>query len=793
MKLIKPFFCLLLLLADYSLPAQSVNSKVDFKSFLAQHDMVWEELPNKWQLSPFSGNGNVGFLFYQREGDDKNTIALHVGRHDYYDHRDAPKKKQLLWINRGRLPLGHFKFTSKGEITKVDMRLSLWDAKLTGTIHTSEGAYRILGITHSTSDAIYFETEAQGKEAIQITWHPDDPIPPVWETLQAGGGPRKGGFWQSMIDDPMPKAPKYTISEEEGINYCYQPLYQERGETTTAWTISGDAAAKQALLVSIHHSFPAHTTMATVKKNILQAEKALTNNTFFASHEQWWHDYYPLSFLTLNDSEKEAFYWIQMYKFASATRQNGPIMDLMGPWYNRTFWPMVWGDLNVQLQYWTHLTANRLSVGESLANNIDKYHKTLEGNVPDHWKNSAGLATLFPQDMDGFMGGGVPDMLTWLLHDYWLHCQFAGDWERMETKFFPILKKTFNSYLNYLKDNPLVDEDGTIHIKKSWSPEYKPGRGQDINFTLALIRWSSQTLLELNERFNLNDPLVSEWQNVSDNLVDFQIDENGIRIGKDIPFDKPHRHYSHLLAFYPLAVITPDTEEGRKLIRTTLDHWLDVSINSGIKTQAMPVTGYTATGAASMYASLQDKEKALYYLDFFINHENVSPTTMYSEGKINPVIESPLSFATCVHDMLLQSSNGKIQVFPGTPDEWADAAFHQLRAQGAFLVSAKKKNKQTQFVAVESLVGAPFVIKPDIFKPCVYIDGKKISKKQLGKPDKNGFYAVDLKKGQAIIFSNGSLKKNDLTIQALPVKKEHQNLFGYSKKTKRLPGHQYYK
>ena len=346
----------LLIIASYSLNAQSVVSKVDYKSFLSQHDMVWEELPNKWQLAPFSGNGNVGFLFYQRKGDAKNTIALHVGRHDYYDHRDAPKKKQLLWINRGRLPLGHFKFTSKGEITKVEMRLSLWDAKLTGTIHTSEGAYHILGITHSTSDAIYFETEAQGKEAIQITWHPDDPISPVWETLQAGGGPRKGGSWQSMINDPLPKAPKYTISEEAGINYCYQPLYQERGETTTAWTINGEATAKQALLVSIHHSYPEHTTMETVKKNILQAEKALTNTTFFSSHEQWWHEYYPLSFLTLNDAEKEAFYWIQMYKFASATRQNGPIMDLMGPWYNRTFWPMVWGDLNVQLQYWTHLT-----------------------------------------------------------------------------------------------------------------------------------------------------------------------------------------------------------------------------------------------------------------------------------------------------------------------------------------------------------------------------------------------------------------------------------------------------
>jgi hypothetical protein len=68
---------------------------------------------------------------------------------------------------------------------------------------------------------------------------------------------------------------------------------------------------------------------------------------------------------------------------------------------------------------------------------------------------------------------------------------------------------------------------------------------------------------------------------------------------------------------------------------------------------------------------------------------SVFPTTMYAEG--NPVIESPLSFATSVHDMFLQSWGGKIRVFPATPEKWGDVAFEDLRTQGAFLVSAKKQ------------------------------------------------------------------------------------------------------
>ena len=791
MNKLKHILFLTLICILSSLSAQTIISDIDYEKFLSNHDMVWNMVPDKWQLSPYSGNGNVGFLFYQTEGEGKNTMSLHVGRHDYYDHREAPKEKQLIWIYRGRLPLGHFNFTSKGNITGVNMRLSLWNAELSGTVYTSEGSYNIRGLTHSNNDVVYFETDAKDGEAIEITWHPDDPISSVWETLQAGGGPQKGGSWIEMRNDPMPMPEKYTLSQKDGINYCYQPLYKHRGETTTSWKTKGKTTAKQELLVSVHHSFPEKNSMEVAAENINKAAAALSEKQFIDTHRQWWHDYYPLSFLTIDDAEKESFYWIQIYKFASASRENGPIMDLMGPWYNKTFWPMVWGDLNVELQYWTHLAANRLSVGESLPNNIDKYAETLEGNVTTRWKNSAAIGALFPQDMNSYNGAKVPDMLIWILHDYWLHCQFAGDWKRIETKLFPILKKAFNSYLNYLEDNPLTDDDGTIHIKKSWSPEYKPGHGQDINFTLALIRWSSQTLLDINKKYELNDPLATKWQHVLNNLVDFQIDENGLRIGKDIPFDKPHRHYSHLLAVYPLAVIKPDTEESRQLIRTTLDHWLDVSINSTTKIKAMPVTGYTATGASSMYATLGDKEKALYYLKYFINHENVSPTTMYSEGKNNPVIESPLSFATCVHDMLIQSNNGKINVFPGTPDEWANAAFSQLRTQGAFLVSAKKEKTKTQFVVVKSLEGSPCVINPNIVNPILYIEGKKV--KELGKPDNNGFYNLDLKKGECAVFSLTPLKKTDFTIRPIIKKEADKNLFGYSDKTKRLSGHKYYR
>lgn len=56
------------------------------------------------------------------------------------------------------------------------------------------------------------------------------------------------------------------------------------------------------------------------------------------SHQNWWHDFYRASFLTLSDSRMEAFYWTQIYKLGSATRADKPgptygVYDHTGPWF----------------------------------------------------------------------------------------------------------------------------------------------------------------------------------------------------------------------------------------------------------------------------------------------------------------------------------------------------------------------------------------------------------------------------------------------------------------------------
>jgi alpha-L-fucosidase 2 len=119
--------------------------------------------------------------------------------------------------------------------------------------------------------------------------------------------------------------------------------------------------------------------------------------------------------------------------------------------------------------------------------------------------------------------------------------------------------------------------------------------------------------------------------------------------------------------------------------------------------------GYTFTGAASMSALLADGDAALGYLNTLLT-TYVKPNTMYAES--GPVIETPLSGAQSLHDMLLQSWGGTIRVFPAVPSAWADVAVQDLRAEGAFLVTAARRGGRTAFVRVRSLAGEPCRLVP---------------------------------------------------------------------------------
>ena len=84
----------------------------------------------------------------------------------------------------------------------------------------------------------------------------------------------------------------------------------------------------------------------------------------------------------------------------------------------------------------------------------------------------------------------------------------------------------------------------------------------------------------------------------------------------------------------------------------------------------------------------------------------------YSSLTYRPfTLEGNFACASAIQEMLLQSHTGTIRVFPAIPESWNEASFQDLRAMGAFLVSADYKNGKIHKVTVRSERGGKLKIQ----------------------------------------------------------------------------------
>ena len=68
------------------------------------------------------------------------------------------------------------------------------------------------------------------------------------------------------------------------------------------------------------------------------------------------------------------------------------------------------------------------------------------------------------------------------------------------------------------------------------------------------------------------------------------------------------------------------------------------------------------------------------------------------------MLNSGPGLVAAINEMLLQSFDGRIRLFPAVPDDW-DVRFAQLRAGGGFLVSAERHGGKVEYCIIESECG----------------------------------------------------------------------------------------
>lgn len=728
------------------------KADVDWQHFLSQHDLHFSELPTGWKDAPHFGNAMLGSMLYVKD----ERFVLEVFRADVCDHRD----ETYGWTaySRPRLCIGYFTIETAGAPTGCSLRQNLWNAELTGTLITDKGTFKLSHFVHAEDMAIVTELTASEDEVLpQWTWHPHPPNTarpgyPEDEDSLKRFAQKYGSHYEDTLKPPAPN-PEGRLEARGNVEVWVQDLLAG-GQYATAW---GHQVAQgiQRTVISIANSYPPAATAADESWRLVEKTIDFSMTEWVESHRKWWHAYYPLSYVELPAKDLEALYWQTIYRYACCSRAGRYYIDTAGLWYQPSPWPYSTHDWNTQSAHWGVYTANRMEQGIEVVNRLHAAQETLAANVlPQEWReDSAFLHLATAADMRGSRRADTRyydclGCLPWLLHNAWWQYRFSMDKAILRDTIYPLLKRSINLYFHTMWE----DDEGRWHLQPTYSPE--TGVVDDANFDLALCKWGCHILLKTCQRLGIDDPLIPRWQDAIDRLVDFPFDARGYMLGSQITAPSNHRHLSHLLMIYPLFLVNIDQPDVATLLQSSYAEAHNAK--GDVSGEPLNNVAMVQTHAGPMAAVIGDGDAALAGLRRI--QSELELNGLWGCGG-NPCIESTLGLATIIQDMLLQSWSdpaldepGQIRVFPALPAEWQKETieFHNLRTEGAFLVSARREAGSTQWIGIKSLAGEPCRIKTDMTAYACHDNDKETAISQ----DTDGLITIHLNKGcQTLLYS----------------------------------------
>jgi alpha-L-fucosidase 2 len=204
------------------------------------------------------------------------------------------------------------------------------------------------------------------------------------------------------------------------------------------------------------------------------------------------------------------------------------------------------------------------------------------------------------------------------------------------------------------------------------------------------------------------------------------------------------------MAVYPLGLLDINKEAEKNTIDKSL-RWLE---EKGTREWC----GYSFSWAACLYAQARQGDSAANMLTLFAKHF-VSANSFhlngdqsggrYSNFTYRPfTLEGNFAFAQGIHEMLIQSNKGYIEIFPAIPADWKNASFKTLRTEGAFLVSAIKENGVVTTVKITATASGTMHLKLP-FKT-FYIAGNKTTYSL-----NENVLAIAMAKGETVVIKNG--------------------------------------
>jgi alpha-L-fucosidase 2 len=459
-------------------------------------------------------------------------------------------------------------------------------------------------------------------------------------------------------------------------------------------------------------------------------------------HQDWWRNFWKQSFVHLQDDYIENIYYLRRYLMASSSQGKFPVVFNGGLWtwnHDVRNWvtPHHW---NTQQQYWGLCAQNDC---ELMLPYLNTYFDLMP-KAEEHAKKRGAESSILWSEAHDFFGSmtfwGREDMLnnftpaSQMAGLFWEYYQFTSDTSFLAQKAYPFMKKAAEFYVQKLQWDSLKNEYFMFPSQPYENPRSNNLRNPVTDRNVIISNFSN--CIQAARLLKTDQAKIKQWQHILDNLwpIPYQtVSIEGEVIahawypdGSIFPkAEERGRWLSHMSAstssVFPANLIGIDqknTREFNAMVNMINHRSPDVNAISPepIVAARLGMGNNVLNMMHNGIRRLQHFPQGLFYnidhwynlsiymdslktpditaqRDYIFDERSHYPNKLPAKPFIQAGLVTHSIYGAAINELLIQSNEGKIRLFPAVPDGW-ETSF-TLLARGNFLISSELKNDGT--------------------------------------------------------------------------------------------------
>lgn len=559
-----------------------------------------------------------------------------------------------------------------------------------------------------------------------------------------------------------------------------------------------DAKKEVHILTHVLTSLQSTDRLTDGKKNLDITEKNLKQERNL--HQKHWNAFFRKGSIQIPDRFLEKLWYLNLYVLGCCSGKGGKRYEhacgLNGLW--DTCQPTMWGsmwywDVNIQSAFWGAYTANHMELAEAFCDGLLYYAEPARRRA-EKFYHLPGYAIDFPHEFYNCI-------LPWCAEHLWWYYEYTLDEAFLREKAYPFFQKLLYFVKGIVQTDP---EKGTCYIFPDVSPEQGPVT-RNSTITLATVKYLLKFAIRANEILGESEEDRKMFSELLEKWPDYpaaETDRYG-KILKDSELAPPLmelRHPSLLMPVFPIGEMTQfsgetERELAKNTVRFATEHTEIGVFPFGWIASAAARTGEGNTALRVLYEQgldliLRANGMGAEETERWMNH---CPAE-HGRGQLYYpcMMECVGGIVSVVNEMLLQSYDGIIHLFPALPDgnaeqwrekyrqrplvireerkapKWEDCAFFNLLAKGGFEVSAKLRKGKVVFLRIKSLYGKTLRLEaPEGLLGVMGEEGR-----QEFSMEENGCLCMKTREGETYEF----LLKNKESHEDAPLQSYHTGI-----------------